>query len=263
MSDDKVVEFPQAAAEQYEFQDLNWAPEGSGSMDPGEYADWVRMVLFLSGPKLDTLEDFLPESVITDERLLSVVTSYIELGKWQYNARCNNRLATLDRMQREIELIDQRLEGELQEPDANEADEIWARYRYLGRAEIPAPELHELRVHLAASVDQEWSKIDDDIAAGVFADHGELRKALATPSGTDGRIGKIAGLMPYFLAKAFTICRATETNTRRKHTEASLARDIYYDDPRALQAAIAMKRLRSPRRSSSSGSEPDRGGDDE
>ena len=98
-----------------------WMSGGdSASGEPGEYTDWVGLVREILRPRLDTLEDFLPDAVLKDSDLGKLVLQWIELGKTQLHAPCNNRRALLSKLNNEIRMIDTYIEAGAIPPDHDE-----------------------------------------------------------------------------------------------------------------------------------------------
>ena len=93
------------AVDQYDPEDAGsvWGNDmdiGGG----GNYVDWVGFLREGLRPRFDTLEDFIPDSKISDDQEKLVVRLF-ELGKLQLHAPCFNRLALLQGMQTQIEVV--------------------------------------------------------------------------------------------------------------------------------------------------------------
>ena len=256
--------------------------EGGGGA--GDYTDWVGLVREVLRPRLDTVEDFLPDAIFKNKDERDLVVLYIELGKQQLNAPVNNRRAELARINRDIRTLNDiiakkalpdlaelseegtltddflellhfvsvlRADDDLQDAifqfdDEVEEDEPESKSNG-DTEEDPAwlKEVHTLRDDLRDMARRIYWSMQRDKEMGQFQDYGELKEMFADISNGRKSVGGLVLKLPYFLSKAFTLCRATESNTRRAHAQATMARQL---DTRGQPDALEEGNKRRKRR---------------
>lgn len=247
--------------------DLNVHPgeyDGAGN-GRGDYTDWVQLVREILRPRFDTLEDFLPDSILVDAEERELVVMYIELAKIQMNAPVNNRRAELSRLNSEVHVLTQYVDDGGVPEIADEDDETEISVdlretldyleitRHIDDDEEHIERLTELRDALVDQARVLRGQMEADRKRGQFRDYGAL-KAIFTgqrdPSQGIQNVGEVTLQLPPMLHSAFTLCKSTETNTRRRHAQAVLARllDSGDSDNMMLQRALQGKPKRRPTR---------------
>ena len=189
-----------------------------GQRDRGQYADWTDLVRELLRARLDTPEDFLPDADLSDPTLRQLVVALVDLGRYQIDAPCNNRFNELRRLRGRIRAAEDLQAGKpSQKRDADDIND-------LAKAGVDIPALtEELRTRAAQLV----MEIERDIGSGQFRDYSSLRRRFADIR--DSAAGAKSMEMPFFLARGYVLARSTEHGTRRKHSQAIMARRLEGD----------------------------------
>ena len=199
--------------------------------EKGPYADWTGLVRESTRSRLDTLEDFLPDADLSDKQLRQIVLDSISLGRWQLDARCNNRHRELAALQRRIAAFANVSDGSSDRQTGRIAEALGERVTTVleGLRE-------KARVCALAILRAEEN--------GDGKDVGRLRAAL-TASG-DRSVGQISLDLTFFSYFALLVCRGTEHGTRRRHVQAILARRLETDTEEAAKL-FAEQRKRTGR----------------
>lgn len=236
--------------------DLSAFQVNAGEGDPkrgfGSYTDWVALIREVLTPRITTLEDFLPDAVVTDRDEHAYLEECVLLAKFQMHAPVNNRRATLHRLATESVLLDEALDGgklpdykTLEKDVSVEFAEMCYFLRTRNRnkdvltSEVRA-EIEQLRRDVDKSIRDLYESMVEDRRNDEYIDHGRLQAEL---NKKQPNISVIADLLPEFAGEAFTHTRSTESNTRRRQIQAVVARQLDYVDSPAAAAAAAQNKL--------------------
>ena len=240
--------------------------EGMHGQTPGDYTDWVGLVREILRARLDTLEDFLPDAIIQNEDLRKMVVMYVEMGKQQLHAPVNNRREEMERIKNDIAILNHFIEHkglpELDE-DMHFSLEMQEILDYLsislsvaqtGNEDGEETEIDDALMQMVVDdrnamknhADRIYTSMQRDKGLGQFQDYGELKaKMRSAATSQQPNVGEITMMLPYFLSLAFTVCRATETNTRRAHAQATVSRQL---DMRGHPDALKLMQAQNPGR---------------
>ena len=243
--------------------DGDWGDEIDGGR--GDYADWVGVIREVLRPRLDTIEDIIPDAVIVDDEMRELIVLLLEMAKVQLNAPCNNRLLQLEQLQHRADMLRHYIEtGDLSADDYSDSA-LTASIQYLSTLpdEQRVEQAEDMLQRLGTEVSHIYETIERDRGDGVFQDHTWVKKQFEV-RGSAGveSVGAISNAMPTFFRMAQTLCKSTESDTRRSHAQAIMARLI--DTRGGFDTMMQQRQLqsgRSGRRRSSSQSSGG-GGDD-
>ena len=200
----------------------------------GAYEDWTEIMEVAMRPQFDMLEDFLPDAKL-DERQQILVNRMCELGKFQLNAWCNNRLALLAGMRAQAEVIQQYLRDR-QMPTSSEFEAALGYKPLPSQQSILVEMSHALFImdgdesylnKMLKEIRDEYVIIREGIRRdkdrNCFKDYTQLRLLLAVHQREGRDISSITMEMPYFLSEAVSFCLVTQQDTRRRNNQAVLS----------------------------------------
>ena len=253
-----------AAEEEFDFSSVNWGVQGNEGFDGngGDYVDWVGLMREILRPRFDTIEDFLPDAIIKDTTHRSLMVKWIELGKKQLHAPVNNRREALDRIKKDISILNHVIDtSEIPSamPDGTSLSlEMQETCDYLTISmagddtvedgALPEKLLNDLkkkRTDLRLFAERLYRGMQRDKELGQFRDYLDLK--LMMEDMVKDPNPNVAGAtlrLPSMLSKAFTEARATETNTRRAHAQAVASRQL---DVRGAPDAIEYMKAQASR----------------
>ena len=226
-----------------------WRIDGqSGDADRSPYADWTGILRFVMTDHMQTMDDFFPSAVIDEPDVRDLLVRLVDLGRRQFHALVNNRTALVESLNDEIAVLLNFYNGSEELADADDFDAM-VRTTLIYIKTLPENERKERLTSLIKERQDRLSYLhatmEKDKEEGHFRDYTDVKRRLASgqASFTD-----VMGEMPYFLQEAHTIAKSTETNTRRRHFQAIIARLLdtitgqSHKDQRSLQSMIRPNR---------------------
>ena len=205
-----------------------WKVGGSmgGDGEKSPYADWTGILRFVLTNNYQTIDDFFPDAVIEDPDIRELLVRLVDLGRRQFHAFVNNRLAIVEDLRTEISIIFAFLNGE--EPDAIEGIEdasAGVRTTLIFLSTVPDTEREKKSKEMIVERQRRLSIIQQHIqrdqGEGHFRDYTEIKRLLSDKivSVTD-----VMNDMPEFLQMANTFAKSTQDDTRRRHQQSIIAR---------------------------------------
>ena len=226
-----------------------WKVDGSSGSDEEKtpYADWTGILKFVLTSNYQTIDDFFPDAVIEDPDVRELLVRLVDLGRRQFHAYVNNRLAIVEDLRAEISIILSFMKG--QDPDTIDGiEDATATVRttliFLSTINV------ELRMEKSQSMVIERQRrlgiiqrqIQRDQAEGHFNDYTEIKRILGDKI---VNVTDVMNDMPEFLQMANTYAKSTQDGTRRPHFQAIIARLLdnnnggsNHGDQRKLQSMI-------------------------
>lgn len=200
-----------------------------GSLEPGDYDAYVGLLDRATLQRLNSPDDFFAEAKFPTEEYGDVVLGYYELGMEQMYARCNNRESELRYLREILKYIDE-CEKQGAPYESPTVDILMvAELELLHRRGKWKKGLKRLRKRYNKQLRELMEGIAIDKELGVYRDYSSVRKkwqvAMKNKESVMGAaVGDIVQDMPEFFKIAVSMARRTESDTRRRHVQALLAR---------------------------------------
>ena len=226
-----------------------WKVDGSAGNDADKtpYADWTGILKFVLTSNYQTIDDFFPDAVIQDSDVRELLVRLVDLGRRQFHAFVNNRLAIVEDLRAEIGIILSFMKG--QDPDTIEGiEDATATVRttliFLSTINLAdrKKKSEEMVIERQRRLSIIQKQIQRDQTEGHFNDYTEIKRILADKI---VNVTDVMNDMPEFLQMANTYAKSTQDGTRRPHFQAIIARLLdnnnggnNHGDQRKLQSMI-------------------------
>ena len=229
LSPELVKQYTQDITKDFSDAMAMWKVDGSSGSDEEKtpYADWTGILKFVLTSNYQTIDDFFPDAVIDDPDVRELLVRLVDLGRRQFHAFVNNRLAIVEDLRAEISIILAFLQGQ-QDPDKIEGiEDVSAAVRttLIFLSTIKKDTRHAKSQAMVIERQRRLSiiqrQIQRDQAEGHFNDYTEIKQLLADKV---VNVTDVMNEMPEFLQMANTYAKSTQDGTRRPHYQAIIAR---------------------------------------
>ena len=200
-----------------------------GGMEPGDYDAYVGLMDRATLQRLNSPDDFFSEAKFPTEEYGDVVLGYYELGLEQLYARCNNREAEVEYLRSALKYLDDCKDAGRPIDSKGVSVVMIAELEILYRRGKWKKGLKKTAKGHNKTLDTLLQGIAYDKKLGVYRDYTDVRRkwqaAMQKKESVMGAaVGDILQDMPYFFQEAVAMSRRTESNTRRPHIQALMAR---------------------------------------